>query len=96
MTEFQVPVDDAMARLAVIEDYDCGNGPEPCVHTFAASGFGLLGAHWSVGDVREFFERCGVDEAGPTAAGMKHGLVATEKKGDGRDRTIFFETRDES
>lgn len=83
-----VPVDEAMERLEVIPDYDPGDGPGPCVHTFAQSAFALLGAHWSLSSVREFFEKHGVEEAGPEATAMRHGLVVV---GDGR--TIFFETK---
>lgn len=83
-----VPVTEAMERLAVIPDYDPGDGEKPCVHTFAQSNIGLLGAHWSLTEVREFFGAHGVEESGPAATAMSHGLVAM---GDGR--TIFFETK---
>jgi hypothetical protein len=82
-----VTVDEAMDQLAVIPDYDPGDGPQPCVHTFALSAFGLLGAHWSVDNAREFIEKHGAQKAGGMAAAMGHSLVV---KGDGR--TIFFET----
>lgn len=86
-----VTVEDAIARLAVVEDYDPGDGPKPCVHTFVAAGFGLIGAHWSIKDARAAFERWGVEEAGPSAVAMDHGLVVVEKEPD--RRAVFFETR---
>lgn len=93
--EYEVPVLDALDRLDVIQGYDCGNGPEPCVHTFAQSGIGLLGAHWSLSSIRPFFERWGVHEAGPEATAANHALVVvTDEDEDesGRSRTIFFAT----
>lgn len=86
-----IPVDEAMERLAVIPDYDPGDGPGPCVHTFADSTFGLLGAHWKLDAARAIFERCGVEESGPMAAGMRHGLVVIDLD---EHRTIFFETKE--
>jgi hypothetical protein len=84
-----VPVDEAISRLAVIEDYDAGNGPEPCVHTFRASMM-LLGAHWSVVDARKAFETYGVEESGPSMQSMGHGLAIVDDDGP-----VFFETRAE-
>jgi hypothetical protein len=92
---YSVPVEEAMQRLAVIEDYDDGNGPRPCVHTFVASGFGLLGAHWGVEETRAAFERWGVETSGEAARAMNHGLAIIER--EPRERAVFFETRkDES
>ena len=84
-----VPIDDAMARLIVTEDYDAGNGPEPCVHTFLNGAGVLLGAHWSVTRVREEIEKYGVEEAGPGACSTGHCLVIL------RERTgpLFIEAR---
>lgn len=86
-TVVKVPVDEAVARLDVTEDYDCGNGPEPCVHTFRETAFGLLGAHWSVEEARAMMEKHGVEESGPAATGMNHGLVVIDENGP-----VFFET----
>lgn len=88
--EYAVPVEDAMGQLDVIPDYDAGHGPAPCVHTFAQSSFGLLGAHWYLPAVREFFEAHGVEESGPQARATGHGLVAIDRE---RNRTIFFATK---
>ena len=88
MSEYAVAVDDAVARLKVIPDYDDGNGPRPCVHTFVESAFGLLGAHWGVEDARLAFETLGVEEAGEDAKSMGHGLVVI-RPGKG---PVFFET----
>lgn len=84
-------VDEAIDRLMVVEEYDCGNGPEPCVHTFVEGGIGLLGAHWPLADVRAAFERWGVARSGPAATAMRHGLVVVE--GDPYPRSVFFETK---
>lgn len=89
---YSVPVDDALERLDVIPDYDAGNGPEPCVHTFAQSGFGLLGAHWDLSSAEAFMREWGVEEAGPEAKASGHGLVVVAC-GE-RPRTIFFATRE--
>lgn len=90
-SDHAVPVDEALRRLDVIPDYDAGNGPEPCVHTFMQSAIGMLGAHWSVPEVQAFFERHGVEKAGPTATAMHHGLAVNAYE-DGRLTTIFFAT----
>ena len=82
-----VPVDEAVERLAVIEDYDPGDGPKPCVHTFRAGAM-LIGAHWSVEKVREAFEEHGVEESGPTMQSMGHGLAIVDDAGP-----VFFETK---
>lgn len=88
-----LPVDEAMQRLVVVPEYDAGNGPEPCVHTFIPSGFGMLGAHWSVEKARESMERYGVEEAsGFVASAMGHTLVVVEDR-DGRSVPVFFEAR---
>jgi hypothetical protein len=84
---YGVPVEDAMARLDVIPDYDAGNGPEPCVHTFAQSQVGLLGAYWDLPSVEAFMRKHGVEKAGEQATAMNHGLVVV-----GGGRTIFFAT----
>jgi hypothetical protein len=83
----QVPVDEAVGRLAVIPDYDCGDGPEPCVHT-VRSGAVLFGAHWSLNMARASFEKYGVAESGPEATAMGHGLVVIDVGGP-----VFFETK---
>lgn len=88
MSGYTVSVEDAMARLDVIPDYDPGDGPQPCVHTFAQAAFGLLGAHWDLPSVYAWFVAHGVEESGETATAMGHGLVSM---GDGR--TLFFATR---
>jgi hypothetical protein len=73
--DYTVPADEAMKCLDVISDYDPGDGPKPCVHTFAQSGLGLLGAHWSVTDLRALMEQHGVQQSGEQASAMHHGLV---------------------
>lgn len=90
MSEYAVPVEDALQCLDVIPDYDPGDGPKPCVHTLAESSFGLLGAHWDLDSVREFFERHGVEKSGQQATATGHGLVAVDRE---QRRTIFFATK---
>ncbi len=87
-SEFDLTTEDAMARLNVVEDYDPGGGPGPCVHTLAEAAFGLLGAHWRVDDVRDFFDRHGAVTAGPMASAMQHGVACV---GDGR--RLYFATK---
>jgi hypothetical protein len=89
MRQYGVSVEDAIARLVVDPDYDCGNGPEPCVHTFRSSPVGLLGAHWSLESVREAMGRYGVEQAGEQASAMGHGLVFIDENGP-----VFLEARD--
>lgn len=91
-SEYAVSVDEALTRLEVIPDYDNGSGPGPCVHSFAASAIGLLGAHWGLDEVLALFEREGVEQAGPEMTGMRHGLVTVFEE-NGRERTLFFETK---
>lgn len=92
MSEYAVPVDEAVKRLAVVEDYDDGGGPRPCVHTFVSGSFGLMGAHWGVEEARKAFETYGVEESGDQARAMNHGLVCIEDR-DGRQVPVFFETK---
>ena len=91
MNEYAVSLDDAMAMLAVEEEYDAGNGPEPCVHTFAQAGFGLLGAHWSVESVRDLITDQGVERSGDAATAMGHGLVVVRPEPHG---PLFIATKD--
>jgi len=86
---YSVAVEEAMKQIDVLPDYDCGNGPEPCVHTFAQSAVGPLGAHWSLESVRAFFEEHGVEKAGPAAVATGHGLVVPRSD---RPGPIFFAT----
>lgn|GEM_PF-2002075 len=84
----EVSVEDALSRLAVIADYDDGNGPRPCVHTFRQSAAGLLGAHWGLDAIRAAMEKHGVSESGPSASGMHHGLVVIDETSP-----VFLETK---
>jgi hypothetical protein len=89
-SEYAVAVDDALARLKVVDDYDDGAGPRPCVHTFVDTPLALLGAHWPLTKVRAAFERWGVEESGEAASAMGHGLVVVERD---RQRSVFFATK---
>lgn len=80
--------EDAMARLVVQPDYDDGDGPKPCVHTFVNASGMLLGAHWPLALVREAIEAHGVEEAGGMAAAMGHALVILRP-----DAPVFLEAR---
>lgn len=86
--DYSVAVEEALDRLAVVEDYDPGDGEQPCVHTFRSTAIALLGAHWSVEDARAAFEKYGVAEAGEQAKAMNHGLVVIDDGGP-----VFFETK---
>jgi hypothetical protein len=81
-------VEQALERIEITPDYDNGSGPQDCVHTFRNSSFMLIGAHWTVSDVRALMEQYGVEEAGPQATAMKHGLVVTDNHGP-----LFIETK---
>ena len=84
----ELTIDEAVERLAVIEGYDPGDGPQPCVHTFRV-GMMMLGAHWSVEDARAAFEEFGVKETDDSMmVGMNHRLVVRDKTSD-----VFFETK---
>jgi hypothetical protein len=85
-----IPIEDALDRLVVDPAYDCGHGPEPCVHTFLSGAIGLIGAHWSLASVREAMEAHGVEEAGEMATGMGHGLVILRPVPPG---PLFLEAR---
>jgi hypothetical protein len=88
MDEFTLSVEDALARLDIIEDYDPGDGPQPCVHTVRDAGFGLLGAHWSVANARKLMEKHGVSESGPQAQAGNHGVAVIDEDGP-----LFFATK---
>jgi hypothetical protein len=86
----QVLAGEAVAMLAVIEDYDPGGGPQPCVHSYRQSGVGLLlGAFWPVEEVRGAIEKYGAELSGPYMAGMGHGLAVTDETG-----VLFFATKE--
>lgn len=85
----EMTADEALSRLAVQDDYDPGDGPKPCVHTFVDAGFALLGAHWSLADVRVLLERNGAEEADESAQAMQHGVVTWRDDG----KPLFLETR---
>ena len=87
MSMYAVNPKVALGRLKVIPDYDPGDGPKPCVHTFLAAGGVLVGAHWSVKEVKRAMKRYGVEEAGEQATAMHHGLAIMEP-----GRPIFLET----
>lgn len=87
--EFAVAIEDAVARLVIQEDYDAGNGPGPCVHTFRQGGPALLGAHWYLDDLRAAMERYGVEDSGEAAASMGHSLVIVDDTG----LPLFIEAR---
>lgn len=85
----QLTVEEAMARLAVIPDYDSGDGSGPHVHCQTNPAPGLfMGAHWSVADVRALFQKHGAEEPGPMATGMGYGVVSLTPRGP-----RFFATR---
>ncbi len=75
----ELTVEEAMQRLDVIDDYDPGDGPKPCVHTLRSPGVGMaIGAHWSLQNVRALMEKFGVAESGQNAEQMGHGLVVID------------------
>jgi hypothetical protein len=74
-----VPLDDAIARLC-IED---GR-----VHTFRSSAIAVIGAHWDLEDLVAAMRTYGIEESGPEATGMRHGLVLIDKHGP-----VFIATR---
>ncbi len=80
--------EEAVAMLAVVEDYDAGNGPERCVHTMTPPPF-MLGAHWSYESVVKLIEENGATLADDMATAMGHGLVTTRENG----RALLLETR---
>ena len=71
----KVTWEEALERLEIEPDYDPGGGPCPCVHTFLDGGTALLGAHWSLDDVKAAADDYGIEESGPSATAMHHGLV---------------------
>ena len=75
-----VPIEEAMARLDVIENYDPGDGEQPCVHTFRRKTL-MLGAHWPVEKIRKAFEEFGVIETDGMAKAMGHGLGFVDDTG---------------
>ena len=80
-------VTEALARLRIIPDYDAGDGPGPHVHTFRSTAIALLGAHWSLEQIKASIERYGIEESGPQATTLKHGLVIIDDRGP-----VFLET----
>ena len=67
-------IEDAMAKLNVIPDYDPGGGPTDCVHTFRTGSGIILGAHWTLKEAREAMEKHGVNEV-PGFAGHTIAVV---------------------
>lgn len=60
------------------------------IHTVVQGGPALIGADWTVDDVREVMSEYGVELAGPDATSMGHGLV-TVREGN---RPVFFATKE--
>lgn len=88
--EREVFLVDGCERCAEFDDYDAGNGPEQCVHTYRQGPAGmLLGAHWPLEKARTEIAERGVDLAGPVMTGMRHGLVLEDETG-----AVFFATKD--
>lgn len=88
MSEYAVDLTDAVRRLEVIEDYDAGNGPGACVHTFRESAIGLLGAHWYLDELKALMAEHGVEESGEAAKATGHGLVVIDNR-----RPLFIATK---
>jgi hypothetical protein len=88
MSEYTVPIEDALARVVIQADYDAGTGPGPCVHTFRQGGPMLVGAHMYLDRLRAAMERYGVEEAGDEAASTGHTLVLIDDHGP-----VFIEAR---
>lgn len=74
-----VELDDAISRLALRDGR---------VHTFRDAGIALLGADWDLEDAIAAMRKHGVEESGPAATEMKHGLVVIDDHGP-----IFIETK---
>jgi len=73
--DYSIPLDEALQLLDVIPDYDPGDGPKPCVHTFLNGAWGLVGAHWSVENLTALMQEHGVLLSGEMATRRGHGLV---------------------
>jgi hypothetical protein len=81
--EFEVSADDALAMLDVT-----GEGDDRRVHTFRQTGPILLGADWGFDELVEAIKEYGVEESGPGASGMHHGLIMTDDRGE-----VFIATK---
>lgn len=76
-----IPVEEAVKRLVIQQDYDNGSGPQPCVHTFRQVGLALFGAHHTLESLRAEMVMWGVDFSGPAASQTGHGLVLIDNLG---------------
>ncbi len=81
MSEYAVPIDEALKSLDIEPDYDAGSGPGECVHTFKDAGPILIGAHWYLSDLLVMMEEHGVERSGDAATKANHGLVILHPKG---------------
>lgn len=79
--DYSITTERAMSLLVVQEDYDAGDGPEPCVHTYRNAAGMLIGAHHSVTSLRMLFDHYGAQEAGSAATDMGHGIVVIDDHG---------------
>ena len=74
--DWSVPLDEAIERLVITEDYDPGGqgGPRDCVHTLADGPF-MLGAHHDKAELVETMREKGVENSGPDATAAGYALV---------------------
>lgn len=90
-TAEKVSIEVALEMLEIIDDYDAGNGPEQCVHTYRQGPAGMMiGAHWSLEKVKAEIAERGIELSGPVAAGMGHRLVLKDETG-----VVFIATKKE-
>lgn len=83
---------DERVRLTVEQAMALLDVKDGRVHTFLNPGAGMLvGADWTVEQVRTCFEDNGAELSGEAATNMKHGLASRDQ-----GRWVFFATREGS
>ena len=75
----KIPLSKALKMLKIVKN---------SVHTFRQVGPILIGADWTLGQVKSAVTKHGIELSGVSATAMGHGLVLIDTKGP-----LFLETK---
>lgn len=87
MADKHLSLDEVMPLLAIRQD---PHGE--VVHTFVDGGIALLGADWTLAELRRQAKGHHMQMAGPGATAMHHGVVLVRREVDGG--SVFLETKE--
>ena len=87
MADQELHLEEVMKLLAIRQEPD-----REVVHTFVDGGIALIGADWSLEELRQQAARYPMQMAGPGATRMHHGVVLVRPDKDGG--SVFLETKE--